>query len=183
MDDEYKKTLTPNGTYITFKIVKNDIIKILGLNIYDLPGTRQFRSINNTFLKTSQIVLLIYDITDINSFIELYTWNELLIDKNNILKCVIANKNDLNDKRVISEEEGKKFAENIGALFYETNAKDYDKIYDIFNSIANEYNEQFIDGKEEENKYYSDEEIKEYKIKKKEKRKKDKCCESSYLWI
>ena len=184
-DDEYIKTYTPNNAIINFTQVKNDIKKILCSDIYDLPGTKQFRSINNTFLKTSQIILLVYDIININSFIELFTWNELLLDnKNNIIKCVIANKNDLNDKRVISEEEGKKFAEKIDALFYETNAKDYEKIYNTFNSIVNEYYEQFIEGKEEENENYSDEDDIKNKIKIKEKRKEDKCmnnCNSSYL--
>ena len=146
--DKYIKTYTPSETKIDFKIVANNNKKTLNLDIYDLPGLKQFRSINNTFLKTSKIVLLIYDITNIDSFIELFSWNELLADnQNDILKCIIANKNDLNDKRAISEEEGEKFAENIGALFYETNAKDYEKIYDTFNSIVNEYYKQFIEGK------------------------------------
>ena len=55
-DDEYIKTYTPNNAIINFTQVKNDIKKILCSDIYDLPGTKQFRSINNTFLKTSQII-------------------------------------------------------------------------------------------------------------------------------
>ena len=185
-DDKYIKTYTPKETKMDFKIVVNDNKKTLNLDIYDLPGTKQFRSINNTFLKTSKIVLLIYDITNIDSCIELYSWNELLLDnKNDLLKCLIANKNDLNDKREISKEEGEKFAENIGALFYETNAKTYEKIYDTFNNIVNEYYEQFIEGAEEENEDYLDKEnIKKNKIKIKEERKKDRCmsrCDSNVL--
>ena len=52
-------------------IYNKKIIKSKNLSIYDLPGAKQFRSINNTFLKTSNIILLIYDITNFESFIEL----------------------------------------------------------------------------------------------------------------
>ena len=107
----------------------------------------------------------------------------MLDNKNDILKCIIANKNDLNDKRAIPKEEGEKFAENIGALFYETNAKDYEKIYDTFNNIENKYYEQFINGEEEENENYLYKDKKK-EIKLKKARKEDRCmnrCDSRFL--
>ena len=181
---KYINTYKPSDTNINFEIVANNHTKTLNFDIYALPGTKQFRSINNTFIKTSKIVLLVYDIINIDSFIELFSWNELLLDnKNDILKCIIANKNDLNDKRAIPKEEGEKFAENIGALFYETNAKDYEKIYDTFNNIANKYYEQFINGEEEENENYLYKDKKK-EIKLKKARKEDRCmnrCDSRFL--
>ena len=59
-DDKYTKTLTANEQKIKFEIVSNNNTKTLNLDIYDLPGTKQFRSINNTFLKTSKIVLSLF---------------------------------------------------------------------------------------------------------------------------
>ena len=137
-NDNYIKTLSANYEYKTIKI-EEEIIKSKNLSIYDLPGAKQFRSINNTFLKSSDIILLVYDITNIESFIELYNWNELLTNKENILKCVIGNKNDLIEKREISQEDGKNFANKIEALFFETNAKDYINICEIFTKIVTEY--------------------------------------------
>ncbi len=138
-NENYTKTLSTNKNCKTIKIEEEENIKSKNLNIYDLPGAKQFRSINNTFLKSSNIILLIYDITNFESFIELYNWNELLNKKKNILKCVIGNKNDLLEKREISQEDGKNFADKIEALFFETNAKDYIKIDDIFTKIVSEY--------------------------------------------
>lgn len=134
-NENYIKTFSAKKDKTKIKIV-DDIIKSKKLSIYDLPGSKQFRSINNTFLKSSEIILLVYDITNIESFIELYNWNELLTKKENILKCVIGNKNDLIEKREISQEDGKNFANKIGALFFEINAKDYINIYDIFTKIV-----------------------------------------------
>ena len=50
----------------------------------------------------------------------------------NILICLIGNKIDLEDKRQISYEDGKKFAEENGMLFFETSAKEGNNIQEIF---------------------------------------------------
>ena len=49
-----------------------------------------------------------------------------------ILICLIGNKIDLEDKREVSYEEGKNFAEENNLLFFETSAKDGNNIQEIF---------------------------------------------------
>ena len=133
-NENYIKTFSANQNKTTIKILE-DIIKSKNLTIYDLPGSKQFRSINNTFLKSPEIILMVYDITNIESFIDLYNWNELLTQKEDILKCVIGNKNDLINKREISQEDGENFANKIDALFFEINAKEYINIYEAFTKL------------------------------------------------
>ena len=41
-----------------------------------------------------------------------------------ILLCLVGNKTDLESKRVVSKEEGQKFADDNGLLFIETSAQD-----------------------------------------------------------
>ena len=50
----------------------------------------------------------------------------------NILICLIGNKLDLEDKREVSYEEGKNFAEENNLLFFETSAKEGNNIQEIF---------------------------------------------------
>ena len=50
----------------------------------------------------------------------------------NILICLVGNKIDLEDKREVSYEEGKNFAEENDLLFFETSAKDGNNIQEIF---------------------------------------------------
>ena len=50
----------------------------------------------------------------------------------NILICLVGNKIDLEDKREVSYEEGKNFAEENDLLFFETSAKDGNNIREIF---------------------------------------------------
>ena len=56
-----------------------------------------------------------------------------------VLFCVIGNKNDLYEKRVIDEEEGKKFAKDNNALFFEISAKDYKSVENAFLKVYVEY--------------------------------------------
>ena len=96
-NENYIKTFSANQNKTTIKILE-DTIKSKPLKIYDLPGSKQFSSVNKTFLKSPEIILMVYDITNIESFIDLYNWNELLAEKEDVLKCVIGNKNDLQKK-------------------------------------------------------------------------------------
>ena len=50
----------------------------------------------------------------------------------NILICLIGNKIDLENKREVSYEEGKNFAEENDLLFFETSAKEGNNIQEIF---------------------------------------------------
>ena len=50
----------------------------------------------------------------------------------NILICLIGNKLDLEDKREVSYDEGKNFAEENNLLFFETSAKEGNNIEEIF---------------------------------------------------
>ena len=72
------------------------------------------------------------------------------IDKEKNIKIVIiGNKIDLKEKRIISEEEGKKIAEEYNLNYFETSAKDNigineamrDIIKDILNERSKEKNE------------------------------------------
>ena len=46
---------------------------------------------------------------------------------------LIGNKIDLEDKRVISTEEGQKFAKQNDMIFFETSAKNSNNVFEMFN--------------------------------------------------
>ena len=114
--------------------------KLYKLNIWDTAGQEKFRSLNQIFIKDSNIVILTYDITRKSTFNELPWWiqyTESILGENAAVYGVIGNKLDLFDKEkeikekdeeaefeLVNSEEGKKFAEEIGAEFLETSAKE-----------------------------------------------------------
>ena len=107
------------------------------VNIWDTAGQEKFRSMNKIYIKKSNIVLFIYDITRKKTFKELSFWVKYVencIGKDNIIFCVVGNKLDLFDKEeelkqknfefdLVDTEEAREFANNIGAEYLETSAK------------------------------------------------------------
>ena len=112
------------------------------LEIIDTPGNDRFKTITSILIKNTQIFLLIYDITNRNSFEKLDYWYKLTClncNNENILYSVIANKSDLYDKKIISNEEGINFAKKINAQFFEITSTSYENITKLFENIIRKY--------------------------------------------
>ena len=118
---------------ICFSSIKKDItinnIKYM-VEIWDTAGQERYHSVSQLFIKGSQIVIFVYDITKINSFSKLSFWVNYVRELLNIqvVYGVVANKMDLidnfEDNELVDEEEGRNFAEKIGALFTEASCKE-----------------------------------------------------------
>ena len=98
---------------LTFKINTSDGEKEVDVQLWDTAGQERYRSLTTKYYKSSQGLLLIYDITNKESFDNLDIWlkiiNESLGESNNYLVVLLGNKVDLvnNDpeKRQISTED------------------------------------------------------------------------------
>ena len=104
------------------------------IQIWDTAGQEAYRSITRSYYKSAACVFIVYDISDKKSFIDVDLWlkdcREICFK--NIIIYLIGNKNDLEDKRQVTFEEGKKFAEENNLAFYETSALSGDNIEEIF---------------------------------------------------
>jgi small GTP-binding protein len=130
---EYKATL---GTDIFNKILRVEGRNV-SLLIYDTAGQERFRALVERYFRGAIGALLVYDITNRESFENLPTWArqvDRFTDK--ALKLVIGNKSDLKDKMAVENEEGKGMGKQLGASFTETSAKDGSNIDQIFEEIA-----------------------------------------------
>ena len=125
-------TLAKSKTKINLKINNSEIYS---LYIWDTMGQERFRSITKSYLRDSNIIIYVYDVTQRASFLELNYWINLVIEElgdENLVFGLAANKMDLFDQSEVDLEEGKKEAEKIGALFSETTAKDNPKGFITF---------------------------------------------------
>ena len=136
IEPNFNKNISPtlSPSYLT-KLVEYENKTFL-LSIWDTAGQEQYRAMNKIFIKNSNIILFIYDITNKPSLKELSFWIkyvETCIGKDSAVYGVIGNKLDLFDKEdeikekgqefeFVNTEEGKKFSEEIGAEFLETSA-------------------------------------------------------------
>ena len=104
------------------------------VNIWDTIGQETFRSLTKIFVKDSKIVILVYDITNKQSFESLEFWkgvvDELLKDPH--IVGIVGNKMDLYLKEEVKEEECEKFAKSIEAKYLLTSAKTDNKSFTKF---------------------------------------------------
>ena len=114
------------------------------LEIWDTAGQERYRSLTEIFIKDSNIVIFVYDITSRNSFEEIDYW--VTIVRNILGESPIfglaGNKKDLYLEESITEEEGQKKAEEIGAFFKLTSAKTGIGINDFIEQLLEEYIEK-----------------------------------------
>ena len=102
------------STFSTKEIIKNDVL--YRMNLWDTMGQEKYKSITDIFIKGSNIVILVYSVDSLTSLENLDYWynslKKILIDDKYIL-AIIGNKSDLimEGEDVVSEEEGRKYAE------------------------------------------------------------------------
>ena len=104
------------------------------MQIWDTAGQERFRNIQASYYKGANGILVVYDITNRESFGHLNSWL-IEIEKNgnkNVYKLLIGNKADLEEQRDIKKEEGQEFASINGMEFFETSAKTDYQVQDAF---------------------------------------------------
>ena len=137
-EDKFKTNKPTLGIDYKIKIIKRggESIKVY---LYDTASLERFQSIVKNYYRGSDGIFLIYDITNRKSFEQLDSWYKDLEDNLNNLDevfiCLIGNKNDLEDKRVVTKEEGKKYADGKNIPFFEVSAKTSNGIINIFNEM------------------------------------------------
>lgn len=106
------------------------------LQIWDTAGQEKFHSMIPMYIRTSTVAVLVYDITSKSSFESLDKWLQTVFEYANPIIFIVGNKVDLQDQRVVSTEEGQKFADEHKAHFIETSARTPTNILDLFTEIA-----------------------------------------------
>ena len=138
-DDSFTANhLTTIGIDFKIKIINLEN-KLIKLQIWDTAGQERFRTITKTYYKGAHGIILTYDVTDANSFKNIRNWIKQ-IEANaqtNVCKVLVGNKCDKPD-RTVTEEEGKKLAEDFGMILFETSAKTNKNVSEVFNYLTTE---------------------------------------------
>ena len=134
-----------NLATICFSSIKKDITidnTVYRVEIWDTAGQERYRSVNQLVIKGSQIIIFVYDITNIESFSKLEFWVNYVKELINadIVFGLVGNKVDLFEDyekdQIVDGEKGKQYAKDIGALFTEASAKENPKaFYDFVKKI------------------------------------------------
>ena len=144
---------TQASTYSYKTVEYKDFNKSISFDIWDTAGQELYRAVAKNFYINASIGILVYDIKRKESFkaIKNYWFEELKSSgEDNMIFGVAGNKCDLFQQEQVTEEEGKKFAKSIGAVFHLTSCKESIGIDELFEECGKKYLEmnKLIDSKE-----------------------------------
>lgn len=132
-----------SGSYITtigvdFKIrtvvINGERVK---LQIWDTAGQERFRTITNTYYRGTHGVIVVYDVTNGESFANVKRWlQEIESNCDVVNKVLVGNKNDDPARKVVITEDAQRFANQMDIQLFETSAKDNINVEEMFLAIT-----------------------------------------------
>lgn len=106
---------------------------------WDTAGQERFSSLGCAFYRGSDACIIVFDVTNRESFERLDTLRDEFIvshgDTDGLPFVLMANQIDRSDERVVSEEEAKSYAEHINATYVEVSAKTGHNIHSTCTSL------------------------------------------------
>jgi len=96
------------------------------LTIWDTAGQERFRTLTSSYYRGAHGVILVYDVTNRETFDNLEQWFSELqtyCSNKDVIKMIVGNKVDKEANRVVSRQEGIEYAREMETLFIECSAK------------------------------------------------------------
>jgi GTPase KRas len=129
IEDSYRKQVT---------IDKEECI----LQILDTAGQEEFYSaMRDRYMRSTEAFICVYSITSCATLHALSAYREQFLrvkDVDKVPMILVGNKCDLENARVVSVEEGKRYAKNFDCPFIETSAKTNHNIQKVFFTVVRE---------------------------------------------
>lgn len=139
-DDAFTESyISTIGVDFRFRTVKIDK-KTVKLQIWDTAGQERFRTITSAYYRGADGIIMVYDVTSMESFEHVNDWLKE-VDKyasEGTCKLLVGNKADRTDDKVVTEEQAKEFADELGIAFLETSAKSAKNVEEAFLTVAGE---------------------------------------------
>lgn len=177
-DTFYQTFITTIGIDFKIKIIELDGMHVK-LQIWDTAGQEQFRNITMNYFKGAHGVVLVYDVSDRETFDNIRHWLSQIKDHadEHVNVVLVGNKSDV-PNRQISFEEGKALATEYNLQFFETSAKDNTNVDQTFEAIARETKTRLLKYEKSNDKRAasSDNTSTPVKLTEKPSQKKGKCC-------
>ena len=127
---------TIGASYLSKTVVVGD--KTVKFNIWDTAGQEKYRALAPMYYRGSQACVVVYDVTSMQSYKSVNGWIRELQSHapSDCVLALAANKCDLANRAAVPVREAKLLADNVGALFVETSAKNSMNVQQLFVSIV-----------------------------------------------
>ena len=139
-DDAFTESyISTIGVDFRFRTVKIDK-KTVKLQIWDTAGQERFRTITSAYYRGADGIIMVFDVTSTESFDHVNDWLKEVnrYAAEGTVKLLVGNKSDRTADRVVTEEQAKEFADELGIPFIETSAKSAKNVEEAFLTMAGE---------------------------------------------
>ena len=180
-NNQHKET-SLSAQFGTKTVNYNELGKSIKFDIWDTVGQEKYRSLSKIFYMDAQVIVFVYDITLRTSFESLknYWYKEVKANvKGNPILAVIARGIEKYEYMQVNINEGKEFADEIGAIFKSVSMSSDRDISTLFDNIGKtylipgfNYNDAEKEYKERKEREYKERKEREYKERKEKERKK-----------
>ena len=111
------------------------------VKLWDTAGQERFKALTPNYFKNAEGVILVYDVTNSESFENLKYWIGSIksnLGENNLLPIIIiGNKIDMDDMRDINKEDAEKFSKENDYKYFEASAKTGEGVDDAIRQLVN----------------------------------------------
>ncbi|KAI5633144.1 ras family domain-containing protein [Phthorimaea operculella] len=133
-----KHLTTLQATFLNKRLTLDG--KRINLSIWDTAGQERFHALGPIYYRNSNGAILVYDITDEDSFLKVKNWVKELRKMlgTQIVLVIAGNKIDMEHERTVPLEEAESYANSVGAKHYYTSAKLNQGVEDLFLELTKE---------------------------------------------
>lgn len=130
-----RNEVTLGGSFLQAKVpIKSG--QVVKLDVWDTAGQERYRSMINMFYRNATAAMIVFDVTNMDSFRQCEFWVRKLLDQEpNCSLFLVANKSDLVEKAVDAEL-AKTFAQTNNMKFITTSAKNNENVQELFRKVA-----------------------------------------------
>jgi len=136
-DDFYKADIG-STIGVDFKVRTRTIDeKVAKMTLWDTAGQERFRTITSSYYRGSHGIVVVYDVTDRESFSRVRMWMQEIAKYAGpyTQKLLVGNKVDLVSKRVVATDEGQMMADELEVHFLETSALNSHNVESAFDML------------------------------------------------
>ena len=139
VDNEFQSTYHCTvGVEYKIKSLKLDACTTVNLKIWDTCGEEKYKTITRQYYRGSHGIVLVFDLTNKNSFDKLHGWLNDIKEYGPKDTCImlVGNKSDAKERKKFLFEEGKKFGLANKMPYLETSAKTGSNVVSLFESLT-----------------------------------------------
>lgn len=138
-DDTYTDAfISTIGVDFKIRTVELEGGRTAKLQIWDTAGQERFRTITSSYYRGAHGIIVVYDVTDAESFANVRSWLQEIgrYAADGVCTLLVGSKSDMASARQVEYAAGKALADDLGVPFVETSAKDATNVEEAFLTMA-----------------------------------------------